>query len=92
MQSMSAIIIGTLIRQLYTISFDCIYTGTSLFKIMICRCVGKIDIIQVCRKQVAVKNGGKNRPHCCPNYNDTNPIYHIHRQQAQDLKQTQDKN
>lgn len=58
-QSMSAIIIGTLIRQLYTISFDCIYTGTSLFKIMICRYVGKIDIIQVCRKQVAVKNGGK---------------------------------
>lgn len=58
-QSMSAIIIGTLIRQLYTISFDCIYTGTSLFKFMICRCVGKIDIIRVCKKQVAVKNGGK---------------------------------
>lgn len=44
-QSMSAIIKGSLIRQLYTMSFDCIYTGTSLFKFMICRCVGKIDII-----------------------------------------------
>lgn len=58
-QSMSAIIKGSLIRQLYTMSFDCIYTGTSLFKFMICRCVGKIDIIRVCRKQVAIKNGGK---------------------------------
>lgn len=62
-QSMSAIIKGSLIRQLYTMSFDCIYTGTSLFKFMICRCVGKIDIIRVCRKQVAIKNGGKKIVH-----------------------------
>lgn len=62
-QSMSDIIKGSLIRQLYTMSFDCIYTGTSLFKFMICRCVGKIDIIRVCRKQVAIKNGGKKIVH-----------------------------
>lgn len=62
-QGMSAIIKGSLIRQLYTMSFDCIYTGTSLFKFMICRCVGKIDIIRVCRKQVAIINGGKKIVH-----------------------------